>query len=178
MKKIKKHNPARYGETYDAEWINVQIEILDVIKSFIVLSGGWAWHFISPPHTEYKHLHDHKDIDIFVLPENIRLVQVALDALGFRRIKTKYDNNEFIRYEKIHGFENGERKIVIDMFKREVPFVEINDWKIVDPKYLLDLYYSVHQSDQCIAVKSARELMSKGEEIINNEELIKLPIGE
>ncbi len=37
-KKIKKHNPARYGETYDANWIDVQIEILNHIKSWITLS--------------------------------------------------------------------------------------------------------------------------------------------
>lgn len=57
-KKIKKHNPDRYGETYDADWINVNLEVLEKIKPWIVLSGGWAWHFISPPHQEYKHIHD------------------------------------------------------------------------------------------------------------------------
>jgi hypothetical protein len=170
-KKIKKHNPERYGETYNVDWINIQIEILEVIKSFIILSGGWAWHFISPPHVEYKHLHDHKDIDIFVIPENFTLVQMALEAIDFHRIKTKYDNNKFIRYEKIHN----NKKIVIDMFKGDIPFIEVDDWKVVDPRYLLDLYYTVHQSDQCIAVKAARELIFKGSDIIYNEELIKLP---
>lgn len=173
-KKIKKHNPSRYGETYDVEWINMQIEILNVIKDFIIISGGWAWHFISPPHVEYKHLHDHKDIDIFVEPSNIRQVQIELETLGFRRMKTKYDNNEFIRYEKV---QDESKKIVIDMFKGVVPFIEIDNWKIVDPKYLLELYYSVHQSDQCIAVQSGRELLRKGETLIKNEKLIQLPIS-
>jgi hypothetical protein len=171
-KKIKKHNPTRYGETYDVNWINAQIEILENIRELVVLSGGWAWHFISPAHTEYKHIHDHKDIDIFVPPENFTVVQLKLTSLGFYRMKTKYDNNTFIRYEKIQD----DKKIVIDMFKKEVPNITVKGWNVVDPNYLLSLYYSVHQSDHCIAVQASRDLLSKGEEIIDNEELIKLPI--
>jgi hypothetical protein len=170
-KKIKKHNPDRYGETYNIDWIITQIENMEFVKPYITLSGGLAWHFISPPHIEYKHLHDHKDIDIFVLPKNFTTVQLLLESMGFRRMKTKYDNNEFIRYEKIQD----EKKIVVDMFKKEVPSIEVKGWKVVDPKYLLELYYSVHQSDQCVAVKASRMLMDKEINIIDNEELIKLP---
>lgn len=169
---MKKHNPARYGETYDSDWIKTQIDILTHIKPLITLSGGWAWHFISPPHNEYKHIHDHKDIDIFVSPQNFTSTQLELESLGFYRMKTKYDNNEFIRYEKIVD----DKKIVIDMFKKVVPSIEVKRWTVVDPKYLLELYYSVHQSDQCIAVKASRELLSKGVDIIDNVELIKLPL--
>jgi hypothetical protein len=172
-KKIKRHNPARYGEIYNSDWINSQIEILKSIKDSIIISGGWAWHFISPAHIEYKHLHDHKDIDIFVLPKNFLEVQLSLEELGFERMKTKYDNNNFIRYEKL-----GDRKIVIDMFKGDVPKINVNGWNVVDPKHLLSLYYSSHQSDHCVAVKASRELIKNGIDIINNEELIKLPIEE
>lgn len=171
-KKIKKHNPARYGETYDADWISTQIDVLENIKEWITLSGGWAWHFISPVHEEYKHIHDHKDIDIFVLPQDFTTVQLTLESIGFYRMKTKYDNNTFIRYEKI----DNDRKIVIDMFKKEVPSIVVKGWRVVDPKYLLSLYYSVHQSDHCVAVKASRELMAKGIDIIDNVELIKLPV--
>ena len=170
-KKIKKHNPDRYGETYDPEWIDAQIDILERIKNLIVLSGGWAWHFISPKHVEYKHIHDHKDVDIFVLPENFTEVQLDLESMDFYRMKTKYDNNNFIRYEKIHN----DKKIVIDMFKDKVPSINVKGWNVVDPKYLLSLYYTSHQSDHCIAVKKSRELIEKGIDIIDNVELVKLP---
>jgi len=51
------------------------LEELEIIKHFIILSGGWAWHFMSPVgHVEYKHAHDHKDIDLFVSPENVATV--------------------------------------------------------------------------------------------------------
>lgn len=170
MKKIKKHNPARYGETYDANWINLQIEVLENIKPWITLSGGWAWHFISPPHIEYKHIHDHKDIDIFVLPENFTTVQLTLESIGFSRMKTKYDNNNFIRYENTQN----EKKIVIDMFKKDVPSITVKSWTVVDPNYLITLYSTVHQSDHCVAFKNAKELLSKKIDIINNQELIKI----
>jgi len=45
---MKKHNPARYGEIYEPQHIKNQIEELEKIKPWIILSGGWAWHFMSP----------------------------------------------------------------------------------------------------------------------------------
>lgn len=171
-KKIKKHNPARYGEEYNPQHFSNQLEELERIKNWIVLSGGWAWHFMSPPHTEYKHLHDHRDIDIFVKPENFLTVQLTLEANDWYRMKTKYDNNNFIRYEKIKD----ERKMVIDMFKGEIPNIVANGWNVAEPNHLLSLYYTVHQSDQCIAVQKSRELIKKGISPIYNDELIKLPL--
>jgi len=172
---MKKHNPYRYGEIFDSNFIADQLTVLESIKQWITLSGGWAWHFISPPHIEYKHIHDHKDIDIFVSPVDFTDVQLTLESIGFKRMKTKYDNNHFIRYERID-----DRKIVIDMFKKEIPFLEVKGWKVANPEYLLSLYDTVHQSDHCIAVKEAKKLLDKGIEkfvlcILNYEELIKLP---
>ena len=170
-KKVKKHNPERYGELYDLNHLNNQMEELFKIKNWITLSGGWAWHFISPPHTEYKHLHDHRDIDIFVKPEDFTTVQLTLEGNDWYRMKTKYDNNQFIRYEKI----NGKRKMVIDMFKGDLPSIMAKGWKVADPIHLITLYYTVHQSDHCIAVKATRELQTKGISPIDNELLIQLP---
>jgi len=168
--KTKRHNPKRYGELYNSQHIDNQIEELENIKEFIVLSGGWAWHFLSPPHNEYKHLHDHSDIDIFVKPENFTKVQLTLTENEWFRMKTKYDNNNFIRYEKIRDG----RKMVIDMFKGEIPNINSNGWNVTEPNYLLSLYKTVHQSDNCIVVTKSRELIKNGEPIINSEELIKL----
>jgi len=171
--KIKKHNPERYGELYDDSHLKNQMEELLLIKEWIALSGGWAWHFISPPHTEYKHLHDHRDIDIFVKPENFLKVQMTLESNDWYHIKTKYDNNSFIRYEKIKQ----NRKMVIDMFKGDLPTIEVKGWKVADPIHLITLYYTVHQSAHCIAVQATRELHKNGISPIDNELLIKLPNG-
>ena len=63
------HNIKRYGELWPDYRIELGLEILNKLKQWIVISGGWAWHFMSEEnHTEYKHAHDHKDIDIFVHP--------------------------------------------------------------------------------------------------------------
>ena len=176
IKKIKKHDPDRYGEIYTHN-MDFQFSTLERLKPWIIISGGFAWHFISPPHVEYKHLHDHKDIDIFVTPENFTHVQLDLTEHNFYRMKTKYDNNYFIRYERILDKNlMTESKLVIDMFKGNTQSIEVKGWRLVDPKHLLSLYYSVHQSDHCIAVQAARKLMAEGKDLIDNEELIKLPI--
>lgn len=168
---MKVHNPNRYGETWSQDWINSQLGELENIKSWVILSGGWAWHFISPPHIEYKHIHDHKDIDIFVYPENVDNVIITLKDNGFDRIKTKYDNDSFFRYVKT---DNG-RKIVIDLFIKKVPFVSNNGWNVVEPNYLLSLYDTVHGSNHCIAVNKSIELIGKGQSPLNREELVTLP---
>lgn len=49
------HNPKRYGETWDPREIRVMQGELEAVRDLIVLSGGWAWHFLSPPHEELKH---------------------------------------------------------------------------------------------------------------------------
>ncbi|MEP1487912.1 MAG: hypothetical protein ABJK28_05760 [Algibacter sp.] len=59
------HNIKRYGEQWPDYRIKQGLDILEQLKQFVILSGGWAWHFMSPTnHIEYKHAHDHKDIDI------------------------------------------------------------------------------------------------------------------
>jgi hypothetical protein len=166
---MKTHNPKRFGEVYDLSFISQQIKELEAIKPWIILSGGWAWHFISPVHTEYKHLHDHTDIDIFVLSVNFLKVQLSLEENGWKRMKTKYDSNAFIRYEKYL-----DRKMVIDFFKGEIPNIEVKGWKVAEPNYLLSLYKTIHQRDNCIAVQNSLELQKKGFVIVDNELLIQL----
>jgi len=97
-------------------------------------------------------------------------VQLKLEENDWHRMKTKYDNNTFIRYEKIL-----DRKMVIDMFKGSIPTIEVKGWNVADPNHLLSLYKTVHQSDNCIAVQSSRILQEKGISPIDNEMLIELP---
>ena len=66
------HNKNRYGELWPECRIACSLKELNPLRKLVVLSGGWAWHFLSPEgHTEYKHAHDHKDIDVFVHPRNV-----------------------------------------------------------------------------------------------------------
>lgn len=42
-------------------------------------------------HVELKHAHDHKDVDIFVFPENVSLVINLLTQQGFKKVSTRFD---------------------------------------------------------------------------------------
>ncbi len=129
-----------------------------------------------PPHDELKLHHDHKDIDLYVVPENFRLVLERLNSRGYQHIWSRFDrfsNEKSYRYEKfIEGDETV--KILIDLFlQRNVPFVEVNGFKIVEPKFLLSLYrIKVHSTDDCTAVMAARKLVAKGLNPIGRKELI------
>lgn len=96
------HNPNRYGELWNPYRWDVLAREIDAVKGYGALSGGWAWHYMSPPHIEEKHLHDHRDIDFHVYPSRFAELVVLLEARGYSRVKTRFDDpsGEFIRYEK------------------------------------------------------------------------------
>jgi hypothetical protein len=183
------HNPERYGELWPQFKINLYLQELEEIKPYVVFSGGWAWHFMSPEgHAELKHAHDHKDADIFVLPQNVPTVISLLKYRGFERVSTQYDNlpnnNDFRRYEKVTGKESeydegsiNTFRITIDFFvQKDLQIREINGWNVVDPKQLLTFYSNIHTSDNCFAVKAAQDLLNKGIDPIGREELVKIPV--
>lgn len=167
------HNIRRYGEVWNQEKIDICLSELEFIKNDIILSGGWAWHFISPHnHKELKHAHDHKDIDIFVHPEKTVDVIKILLSHGFHKVATRFDkisNKEsFRRYEKdVKG-----TKVIIDFFIKAIPFIEIDGWKVVEPSQLIQLYKSIHTSKNCFAVVAAEKMLKKGINIIHKEELM------
>ena len=170
------HNPKRYGETWDALRIAAYLTELEKIKPHIILSGGWAWHFMSPKgHTELKHAHDHKDVDIFVHPNEVATVIPLLMGMGFEKVKTRFDkmpsDEEFRRYEKT--VDAG--KLTIDMFVKNVPFIMVDGWRLVEPKYLTNLYSTIHSSKSCFAVVSAEKIIAKGESPVNRPELVAIP---
>jgi hypothetical protein len=171
------HNPKRYGETWPQDRIDACLVELTEIRSRVILSGGWAWHFMSPKgHKELKHAHDHKDIDIFVRPGNVGTVIPLLEQRGFVKVPTKYDrlkgNNDFRRYEKV---VRGHR-VTIDFFvDGKIPERWIGEWCVVEPKKLLSLYKSVHSSDNCFAVKAATELLARNIDPVGHEELVQIP---
>ena len=172
------HNPKRYGETWPAERINACLDELSILRDLVILSGGWAWHFMSPAgHAELKHAHDHKDVDIFVRPENVVKVIGILTDHGFQKVWTKYDrlkdNNDFRRYEKM----SNNHRITIDFFvDADVPALRLDSgWFVVEPKHLLSLYSSIHSSDACFAVQAAAKLVAKGVCPIGRKELVQIP---
>lgn len=177
-----KHNIKRYGELWPDYRIELGLEILNKLKQWIVISGGWAWHFMSEEnHTEYKHAHDHKDIDIFVHPKNVAQVMRILQEEGFNKVWTRYDqllsNENFRRYEKTNWLVTGrEVRTTIDFFEaRHLETVTVNGWQIVEPKTLLSFYSNIHSSNNCWALKTAVELVAQGKNPIGNPLLSKMP---
>lgn len=165
------HNPKRAGELWDQSRIDIQLAEISKIKDYITLSGGWAWHFISPiPHKEIKTQHDHKDIDCFIDPNDFVTLLSWFKNNGYERQHTIYDNQsgKFYRYTKF--YEGG--KIVFDLFLENVSSVLIKGFKVVDPITLLSYYGVKHTSDLCLAVVEAKKLVSKGIDPIDRPELI------
>ena len=177
------HNIKRYGELWPDFRIDLSLEILEKLKSFITISGGWAWHFMSKPnHIEYKHAHDHKDIDIFVHPKNIAKVMCILLEDGFKKVWTRYDHipspEKFRRYEKTDWLVNGKQiRITIDFFEsKNIETILVDGWSLVEPKTLLSYYSNIHSSDKCWAVKAAVKLVQQGENPVGNTLLSKNPL--
>lgn len=164
------HNPKRAGEVWDQDRINVQLGELEAIKDLVVLSGGWAWHFMSPPgHKEIKTQHDHKDVDIFVKPGQFEELRLRLVLRGFQRQRTQYDNPSGDFYRFTLYYDGG--KVVYDVFLEDVPFIEVDGFKVVEPNKLISLYGIKHTSEQCLAVQAARKLLKNNISPVGRKEL-------
>lgn len=175
------HNKNRYGEIWPEYRIAHSLDALEPLKQLIILSGGWAWHFMSPNgHVEYKHAHDHKDIDLFVHPRNVAEVMAILYQNSFQKVWTRYDQlpsqENFRRYEKVVTTEEHPAfRITIDFFVNDVPYRMAKGWKVVEPSYLLGLYSNIHSSDKSWAVQSSIRLLQKGIDPMDREELVSKP---
>lgn len=186
------HNEERYGETWDSFLIRSYLwefwseDPQESLHNFVIFSGGWAWHFMSPVgHTEFKHIHDHKDADVFVLPPDVPKAIDILGRQGFKKVNTRFDklpdNSDFRRYEKTT--KNG-KNLIIDFFvRKDLQVREVSNqgvfgfckWKVVEPQQLLTFYKSIHSSDNCFAVKAAADLLAKGIDPVGRSELAMLP---
>ena len=95
-------NPSRAGEQWNPYRLAVLEREVLAIREFGALSGGWAWHFMSPPHIENKQLHDHKDIDLLVYPHAFASLVTLLQARGHARTWTRFDDpsGEFVRFTR------------------------------------------------------------------------------
>ena len=173
------HNPNRYGEVWSQTKINAYLQELFFIAPDVVLSGGWAWHFLSPAgHPEYKHAHDHKDVDVFVNPDKVASVCMDLEELGFHKVRTRFDKHqseeEFRRYEKVIDGDPERFRVTIDFFVKEMPFRQIGEYRVVEPVELLKLYGKIHSSENCWAVTAARKLLAQGIDPQGRAELTQL----
>ncbi|MCE3074972.1 nucleotidyltransferase domain-containing protein [Chryseobacterium gwangjuense] len=176
------HNIKRYGEVWPEFRIKSGLEILEKLKHKVIISGGWAWHFMSETgHIEYKHAHDHKDIDVFVKKENVAETVIILQQEGFQKVWTRYDHlpseENFRRYEKTIEMENGKfHRITIDFFERnDLETIEANGFTVVKPDILLSFYRNIHSSDKCWAVMAAKDLLEKGINPVGHPKLSEMP---
>ena len=160
-----------------------QLELVDKIKNFVIISGGLAWHIMSPPHVETKTIHDHKDVDLFVIPKWASTVLGILKQNGYNKYWTKYDGidpnfvrygNSVIRNEDIEKPIEEQRnvKVLLDLFITEIEYIEYKGYKLVEPKKLLSLYETSHSSKECTAVQAAIPLVARGISPIGRIELV------
>ena len=175
------HNKARYGETWPQYKIDAYLEHLQPLRPYVALSGGWAWHFMSPVgHVELKHAHDHKDLDLMVPKAHVGIVLPIILGQGFKKVATKYDRlpsaEEFRRYEKV--VDNGEHppfRLTIDFFVKDVPVSMIDGWMVVRPELLVTYYSSIHSSKSCFAVVAAEKMIESGIDPMRRPELCEIP---
>lgn len=170
------HNKSRYGEVWPRERLDACLAAMRLVKDRVVVSGGWAWHFMTTEnHPEYKHLHDHKDVDLFTAPEDAYIVMEAFRSHEFRRTHTMHDQQrDFWRYEKGIEVDDHIVKVTIDLFIRAVPHIMVKGWKITPPEYLITLYGTIHANEGCFAKKAAEHIMAKGESPIDHPMMAKL----
>jgi len=159
-------NPERYGELWPQHRIDWALAAIEPLQPLVVLSGGFAWHFLSPEgHIEYKHAHDHKDVDIYIPKANIGTVMGMLPGMGFEKVRTKYDSADFRRYEMI--VEDGDIppfRVTLDLFDGDVETLETpSGWKVVRPDILVSYYKTHHSSQYCWAVQATQKLLENGE---------------
>jgi hypothetical protein len=170
--------------TWHQQKLHAQLMTVGLIKEHAVVSGGLAWHIMSPPHEENKYIHDHKDVDLFIHPNDFGQAIQKLKEAGFRRYWTKYDGitPNFYRYGLSSDIPFKDKpgskrvKVLLDLFVENVPFRVVGGYKVVEPKYLLSLYGVKHASDYCWAVQAAKKLVAKGIDPVGRQELITEPV--
>lgn len=166
-------NPKRADEPWNLERLRISETELRALAPCVTLSGGWAWHFMAPPHEELKVFHDHKDVDLFVEPERFPELVQRLTERGFHRTWSRFDatSTHFYRYAKY----TGDAKVILDVFVRHVPSVRVGEVSVVEPATLLTFYGDIHSTDDCVSVLAARQLLARGVSPIGRPELVTRP---
>jgi hypothetical protein len=171
------NDSGRLGEMWNETRMAIILQEISAIRDYVVISGGWAWHFMTPPgHTEFKHAHDHRDADLFVAPKDVASLLTLLKNRGYEKTWTRFDrmpsSQAFSRHTKHVRTRDEIVKVMLDLFVAEVPFVEIQGFKVVEPKYLLSLYGTLHGSDKCFSVRIAKRLIAAGINPVGRSEMV------
>lgn len=168
------HDPSRYGQTWDRTRIARQYPAVRVLREHAVFSGGWAWHFMAPAgHTEYRHGHDHKDIDAFVPYSELGSAVRKLEDLGFSIVETGYDAADFRRLDKkLHDVDDPQT-LRVDLFMGGEPARQARgNVEVVAPERILEFYdQKRHGSGKCLAAECARDLLCAGDDPVGHPEL-------
>jgi len=103
-------------------------------------------------------------------------VPAEIDVAQYASLVALLDES-FRRYAKSVGACTGKPvRVTVDFFVRsDVPFREIDGWRVVEPRFLLSLYSNIHSSDKCFAVQAARKLIEKGIDPVGRSELVEIP---
>ncbi len=187
MKEHSAIKPERRGEPWNPLRVAVMLEECKHLAPFGAFTGGWAWHFMSPPHQEVKSVHDHKDIDFFVRGDHRGMLIAFLKERGYEKAWTKYDGKSpnfvrYMKYEQLREPMDGELetvKIILDLFTEEVPNIQVThadgDFNVVEPSVLLSFYNfdgRKHMSEHCVAVQAAKKLLEKGVSPVGHKDLV------
>ncbi len=170
------HPPKRLGEFWDETKLAIILAEIQTLRDQIILSGGWAWHMMTPVnHIEFKHAHDHKDVDIFVKPDDFSQLVITLKQRGYQKTWTRFDrlpgSETFLRYTKIVQLPEQTVKVMLDLFIGDVPCIQVGNFWVVEPEFLLSLYGKKHSSEGCFAVRIARQLLAQGIDPVGRPEM-------
>lgn len=145
--------------------VQAQINTVNEVKDWVVVSGGLALHMLSPKHIEDKHLHDHSDVDLFVINPQFF---IKMKKLGFHKVWSKYDSTNFYRYMKTIDMEDVINpgkfvrvKVLIDAFiDFNIKHFKLDKFKIIDLNELIKLYElkQHHPSDDNYRTRNIRFL--------------------
>src|SRR5262249_49943586 len=126
-------------------------------------------------HSEYKHAHDHKDVDLFVQPTDLAFLLATLRRRGYERTWTRFDrlpdSRDFSRYTKTTERDGKPVKVMLDLFAEEVPSIEVAGFRVLEPPFLLAQYGHRHGSNQCFSVQIARRLLERGISPVGNPDM-------
>lgn len=153
-------------DIWPAHRIDALMGEIRALAPWVIVSGGFAWHLMCVPgHHEDKHVHDHKDIDLFVAPEDVSALIPVLASRGYTRAWTRFDRlpspEDFRRYERHIETPEGLVKAQIDLFVKVLPSRTIDGIRIVEPSELLKLYRTIESPRTAWSVRQADRLVSK-----------------
>lgn len=177
-------------DRWDASRLAVfEQELRDLSEALpVVVSGGWAWHLMTPAgHVEYRHAHDHRDLDLFLDPRFRDDAMNTLRRMGYIQSWTRFDSSAltssvgssprpFSRHVKDALRDDRYYKVTVDLFLEPIAVREIQaPWgrsiRVVPPARLLELADSQSPAAACLSARIARDLLARGLDPVGHPEM-------